>query len=164
MCNMFYTSALVCYFMDRSNKQKFSTKSAIFRLEYIYTFSRMGEVNSPFFFWKIFRRVTSKTDVDKKNIFWYNKIIKRKGKNKMNAHEARVLVKQVREKEEKELQERANEIRTLIDEVVKEEATKGSQHVTVKIPADVAEVVLNSLVSDDFNYVNSGTEKYKISW
>lgn len=82
----------------------------------------------------------------------------------MNAHEARVLVKQVREKEEKELQERANEIRTLIDKVVKEEATKGSQHVTVKIPADVAGVVLNSLVSDDFYYVNSGTEKYEISW
>lgn len=56
----------------------------------------------------------------------------------MNAHEARTLVKQAREKEEKELQERANEVRALIDEVIKEEAIKGSQHVTVKIPADVA--------------------------
>ena len=124
----------------------------------------MGEVNSPFFFWKIFRRVTSKTDVDKKNTFWYNKIIKRKGKNKMNAHEARILVKQAREKEEKELQERANEVRALIDEVIKEEATKGVQYVTVKIPADVAGLVLNSLISDDFSYANSGTEKYKINW
>ena len=82
----------------------------------------------------------------------------------MNAHEARILVKQAREKEEKELQERANEVRALIDEVIKEEATKGVQYVTVKIPADVAGLVLNSLISDDFSYANSGTEKYKINW
>lgn len=82
----------------------------------------------------------------------------------MNAHEARILVKQAKEKKEKELQERANEARALIDEFIKEEATKGAQHVTVKISADLAGLVLNSLISDDFSYVNSGTEKYKISW
>lgn len=82
----------------------------------------------------------------------------------MNAHEARILVKQAKEKEEKELQERASEVRALINEVIKEEATKGAQHVTVKIPADIAGLVLDSLTFDNFTYVNSGTEKFTISW
>lgn len=82
----------------------------------------------------------------------------------MNAHEARILVQQAKEKEEKELQEQANELRELIDEAIKEEAIKGERCVTVKIPVEVAGLVLNSLTFDDFDYVNSGTGRFKISW
>ena len=45
-------SVVGCVVVGRSSEQELSTKSAILRMEYVCTFNRMGEVNSPFFFLK----------------------------------------------------------------------------------------------------------------
>jgi hypothetical protein len=49
MCCVF---AVGCVVVGRSSKQESKPKSAILRMEYVCTFNRMGEVNSPFFFLK----------------------------------------------------------------------------------------------------------------